>query len=126
MKQTNRCFNCGFHDEDYGCTCSDLDKWYACPIESEKPENVQELKDYAEWSSMKNKEINMRKARYKLIVVIGYKELHFEFAYLPNIDNFIELFYTHLVLDEEDAKEVRMSIIVVPDNTVTAEDESED
>ena len=45
------CANCGFNDEDYGCTCPYSDKWYACPIESEKPENVQALKEYAEWVS---------------------------------------------------------------------------
>ena len=42
------CCNCGFND-DYGCTCPHSDKWYACPIENKKPENIQMLKDYAEW-----------------------------------------------------------------------------
>lgn len=45
------CLNCGFHDEDYDCTCPHFDKWYACPIENKKPENVQEMKEYAEWVS---------------------------------------------------------------------------
>ncbi len=50
-KQINKCNKCGFWNEDYGsCSCPSSDKWYACPIESEKPENVKVLKDYAEWS----------------------------------------------------------------------------
>lgn len=32
-----QCLNCGFYDDDYGCTCSSLDKWYACPLEPEPP-----------------------------------------------------------------------------------------
>lgn len=43
------CCKCGFNDEDYGCTCPNSDKWYACPIENKKPENIQALKEYAEW-----------------------------------------------------------------------------
>ena len=43
------CHNCGFNDEDYGCTCPNSDKWYACPIENKKPENVQALKDCEEF-----------------------------------------------------------------------------
>lgn len=43
------CRKCGFNDEDYGCICPYSDKWYACPIENKKPENVQALKEYAEW-----------------------------------------------------------------------------
>lgn len=42
------CYNCGFYDSDFGCTCPSIDAWYACPIESEKPENIQALKEYAE------------------------------------------------------------------------------
>lgn len=50
----NECYNCGFWDSDYeSCTCSSMDMWYACPIESEKPENQQELKEYAEWLEKK-------------------------------------------------------------------------
>lgn len=45
MKECNKC---GFNDEDYGCTCNHSDKWYACPIENKKPENIQALKEYAE------------------------------------------------------------------------------
>lgn len=45
------CYRCGFNDEDYGCTCPHSDKWYACPIESEKPHNKKALEEYAEWVS---------------------------------------------------------------------------
>lgn len=44
----NECIRCGFYDPDYECTCPSYDKWYACPIESQEPENVQALKEYAE------------------------------------------------------------------------------
>ena len=44
----NECIRCGFNDADYGCTCPSYDKWYACPIESKEPENVQALKENAE------------------------------------------------------------------------------
>lgn len=45
------CYDCGFYDSDYGeCTCSELDSWYACPIESELPENKKLIEKYAAWS----------------------------------------------------------------------------
>ena len=45
------CRICGFWDSDYeACTCPLTDKWYACPIESEKPENKQALEEYAAWA----------------------------------------------------------------------------
>jgi len=47
----DECYNCGFYDADYGCTCPSLDAWYACPIESWKPENQKELEEYAEWAA---------------------------------------------------------------------------
>lgn len=43
------CRRCGFNDEDFGCTCPHSDKWYACPIENKKPENIQALKDCADF-----------------------------------------------------------------------------
>lgn len=50
----NECYDCDFWDSDReGCTCSSLDKWYACPIESSKPENQKELEEYAEWVAKK-------------------------------------------------------------------------
>lgn len=48
----SECCNCGFWNSDYGsCACPSSDKWYACPVESEKPKNVEALKDYVEWAS---------------------------------------------------------------------------
>lgn len=49
MDQMNKCRGCGFNDPDYGCTCPSYEKWYACSSENKKPENIQKLKDYAEW-----------------------------------------------------------------------------
>ena len=44
------CKKCGFWNSDYeACFCPHSDKWYACPIENKKPENIQALKEYAEW-----------------------------------------------------------------------------
>ncbi len=43
------CYNCGFNDEDYGCICPYYDKWYACPIENKKSENIRALKNYLKW-----------------------------------------------------------------------------
>ena len=43
----NECFGCGFWDSEWeACTCSYSDKWYACPIESKKPENIKCLEEY--------------------------------------------------------------------------------
>lgn len=53
----NRCINCGCWDSDYEtCTMPSTDKWYACPIESEKPESQEELKKMAEWYAERDKE----------------------------------------------------------------------
>ena len=30
-----KCLVCDFYDPDYECTCSPLDRWYACPLEAE-------------------------------------------------------------------------------------------
>ena len=47
----SKCYRCGFWDSDYGaCTCPSQDKWYACPIESKKPENQKALEEYAKWA----------------------------------------------------------------------------
>lgn len=46
LENNKECYNCGFNDEDYGCTCPHTDKWYACPIENKKPENVKALEEY--------------------------------------------------------------------------------
>lgn len=46
-----KCRICGFWDSDYeSCTCPSTDRWYACPIESEKLENKKALEEYAEWA----------------------------------------------------------------------------
>lgn len=53
----NRCMTCGCWDSDYeACTMPSTDKWYACPIESEKPENQEELRKMAEWYAERDKE----------------------------------------------------------------------
>lgn len=40
------CYDCGFWDSDReGCMCPSIDMWYACPIESSKPENQKALED---------------------------------------------------------------------------------
>ena len=55
------CKDCDFYC-DGGCFCPSMDKWYACPIESRKPENIKALKEYAEQTnkmrSMNCKEMN--------------------------------------------------------------------
>jgi hypothetical protein len=51
------CCICGFNDIDYGCTCPHSDKWYACPIENKKSENIQALKEYAEWVQVSPTEV---------------------------------------------------------------------
>lgn len=45
------CANCGFLNDYGACDCPHSDKWYACPIENKKPENIKTLKEYAEWAS---------------------------------------------------------------------------
>ena len=53
------CTRCGFNDKNYGCTCPHSDKWYACPIENKKPENIQTLKEYAEQLNKVESEIDV-------------------------------------------------------------------
>lgn len=50
----NRCLSCDCYDSDYGCTMPSSDKWYACPIEAEKPENKQEIEKMAQWYAEQN------------------------------------------------------------------------
>lgn len=47
----NECKDCDYYI-DGACLCSSLDKWYACPIESSKPENQQALREYAQQRQM--------------------------------------------------------------------------
>lgn len=52
-----KCRICGFWDSDYGaCTCPSIDRWYACPIESERPENKKALEEYVEWAHSQESE----------------------------------------------------------------------
>ena len=62
------CKDCDFYC-DGACLCPSIDKWYACPIESSKPENQQALRELAELGNkmrgMTCKEMNeMAKAFY--------------------------------------------------------------
>ena len=41
------CKDCDYYCGD-GCICPSMDKWYACPIESSKPENQQALRELAD------------------------------------------------------------------------------
>ena len=52
------CANCGFLNDYGACDCPHSDKWYACPIENKKPENIKALKEYAEWVSKAESEDN--------------------------------------------------------------------
>ena len=48
----DKCYDCGFWNFDYEtCTCLSSHKWYACPIENKKPENIKELEEYVKWLS---------------------------------------------------------------------------
>ena len=42
-KSVNRCLYCDCYDEDFGCTMSSMDKWYACPLETNDEELQEEL-----------------------------------------------------------------------------------
>lgn len=50
MDKNMQCANCEFCNEYGYCECPSYDKWYACPIENKKPENIKALKEYAEWN----------------------------------------------------------------------------
>ena len=53
----NPCTKCGFWDTDReGCTCPSTDRWYACPIESELPENKKALEEYVNWLAERKEE----------------------------------------------------------------------
>lgn len=53
----NRCLACSCYDPDSeSCTMPSMDKWYACPIEAEKPENQKDLEAMAEWYSQKGEQ----------------------------------------------------------------------
>lgn len=52
-KRKNPCLSCGCWDSDAeGCTMPHYDRWYACPIESEKPVNQKMIEEMAEaWTN---------------------------------------------------------------------------
>ena len=55
----NECYRCGFYDRDYeSCICPSPEMWYACPIESAKPENQKELEEMAKWYAEKENGVN--------------------------------------------------------------------
>lgn len=60
VNDMEKCWKCGFYDGDYGCTCPPTDTWYACPIESEKPENIQALNEYIESVRKERKNNNVK------------------------------------------------------------------
>lgn len=46
----NPCAKCLCWDSDReGCTMPSSDRWYACPIESEFPENKKAFEEYLQW-----------------------------------------------------------------------------
>lgn len=49
LSYPKECYKCGFFDTDFGCTCPSGEEWYACPIESKKPENKKDLEEYCKW-----------------------------------------------------------------------------
>lgn len=56
-KSKNPCSTCDCWDSDAeGCTMPHSDKWYACPIESAKPENQRALEDMAAEYAERQKE----------------------------------------------------------------------
>lgn len=51
------CITCGFWNVEFqACTCASWEAWYACPIESKKPENQKALREYAEQVNQEKKE----------------------------------------------------------------------
>lgn len=66
------CINCGFYDENYGCACPSYDMWYACPIESERPENIKAIKDYAESKEEERRKLS-RENYARQLNMLGYE-----------------------------------------------------
>ena len=53
----NECYKCGFWNSDYeACSCPHSDKWYACPIDSERPENKQMFEEWMKWLTREDDE----------------------------------------------------------------------
>ena len=54
------CNGCGFYEPDYeACTCASWEMWYACPIESQKPENKKAMEDYIKQLKEKNNDYDL-------------------------------------------------------------------
>lgn len=54
----SECYKCGFWNSDYEvCTCYSGNKWYACPIESRKPENKKAMEDFIKWCEENSPEV---------------------------------------------------------------------
>lgn len=48
----SECLHCAAYDCDYCCcTIFSMDRWYACPVESQFPENQQAILEMAEFYS---------------------------------------------------------------------------
>lgn len=45
------CKKCGFLNEYGYCECSDYEKWYQCPLENTKPENIKALEEWGKQES---------------------------------------------------------------------------
>ena len=45
------CKGCGCLNEYGYCECPHSDKWYACPIENKKPENIKALEEWGKQES---------------------------------------------------------------------------
>lgn len=45
------CKGCGCLNEYGYCECPHIDKWYACPIENKKPENIKALEEWGKQES---------------------------------------------------------------------------
>ena len=68
-----RCYSCGFYDCDSeSCTCPSSDMWYACPIESEKPENIKAMDEYIVFHE--NREKKYKNCKYFDIVNCTFTE----------------------------------------------------
>lgn len=53
------CLRCDCWDSDReGCTMPESDRWYACPIESARPENIAALEAWCAFLDQHRKEVN--------------------------------------------------------------------
>ena len=60
----NDCSKCLCWDSDReGCTLPQSDRWYACPIESELPENKKALEEYVNWLEERKEDEEKKRKR---------------------------------------------------------------